>query len=46
MTGYPSWNAEYEARVKPEADRLYAEVLARRERSAQAGALASSARLR
>ena len=46
MTGYLSWNAEYEARVKPEADRLYAEVLARRERAAQAGALASTVGVR
>lgn len=34
LTGYLAWNAEYEARVKPEADRLQAEVVARRERLA------------
>lgn len=31
MTGFISWNAAYEARIKPEAERLFAEVLARRE---------------
>ena len=34
MTGFLAWNADYEARVKPEADRLYAEVVARRDRLA------------
>ncbi|HRH39778.1 MAG TPA: hypothetical protein PK760_15615, partial [Flavobacteriales bacterium] len=34
MTGFLAWNAEYEAHVKPEADRLFAEVATRRERLA------------
>lgn len=34
MTGYLAWNADYEARVKPEVDRLMAEVNERRERLA------------
>ncbi|MBK8497281.1 MAG: hypothetical protein IPL52_00345 [Flavobacteriales bacterium] len=34
MTGYLAWDGEYEGRVRPEADRLFAEVLARRERLA------------
>lgn len=34
MTGYLAWNADYEARIKPEADRLQSEVVARRERIA------------
>lgn len=31
MTGYLSWNKEYEERIQPEAARLYAEVMLRRE---------------
>lgn len=34
MTGFLTWNAEYEARVRPEVIRLMAEVNARRERFA------------
>ncbi len=30
MTGFLAWNAEYEARMKPEAERLHAEVMMRR----------------
>ena len=36
LTGFIAWNAEYESWVKPEAERLFAEVVARRERLAQA----------
>jgi hypothetical protein len=36
MTGFLAWDAEYEAFVRPEADRLYAEVQARRDRLAMA----------
>lgn len=31
MTGYLSWNKEYELKVQPEAARLYAEVMLRRD---------------
>ena len=31
MTGYLSWNKEYEARIQPEAARLTAEALLRRD---------------
>ncbi|MBK9176877.1 MAG: carboxypeptidase regulatory-like domain-containing protein [Flavobacteriales bacterium] len=31
MTGYLSWNKEYEERILPEAARLYAEVMLRRD---------------
>lgn len=48
MTGHVAWNAEYEGRIRPEADRLMAEVTQLREqqrvlamRSAQAQATAS-----
>ncbi len=45
MTGVVSWNAEYEQRVRPEVDRLMAEVALRREQRvlAQNNALASAA---
>lgn len=46
MTGMVSWNADYEQRVRPEVDRLMAEVALRRERQramAQSGTLASVA---
>ncbi len=33
MTGYLSWNREYEERVQPEAARLYAEVMLRRDQA-------------
>jgi hypothetical protein len=46
MTGMVSWNADYEQRVRPEVDRLMAEVALRREQQralAQSGTLASVA---
>lgn len=33
MTGFLSWNKEYEERVQPEAARLFAEVMLRRDQS-------------
>ncbi|WKZ67196.1 MAG: carboxypeptidase regulatory-like domain-containing protein [Flavobacteriales bacterium] len=39
MTGFLAWNKEYEARVQPEAARLQAEAMFRRERLAQVAEL-------
>jgi hypothetical protein len=33
MTGYLSWNADYEQRIRPEAERLCAEVMLRRDQT-------------